>query len=239
MILLTREQAKKIDQLAIEQLGIPGAVLMENAGRATAELLLQLGCAGSVIICCGKGNNGGDGFVIARYLESHLIPVEILLFAQPEELSPTAKLNYDILQRLGLPVQICPQPDIAELKLKLKKAKWIVDALFGTGLEGEVRAPFAEIIQAINSSSAKTIAVDIPSGLDCDTGTPLGCAVMAQYTTTFVASKKGFTNPEGMLYVGNLRVIDIGIPHRFILQSGIVEKTINMGDDLLDVAAGL
>ncbi|MFN3306764.1 MAG: SDR family NAD(P)-dependent oxidoreductase [Candidatus Kapaibacteriota bacterium] len=97
----------------------------------------------------------------------------------------------------------------------------------------------AEIIQAINDSPAKTIAVDIPSGLDCDTGLPLGCVVMAQYTTTFIGSKKGFTHTEAMRYVGKLRVIDIGIPKRFILQSGIVENTICMDDDLTDVAAGL
>src|SRR6266566_4877690 len=106
MTTLTRAQVRELDRRAIEEYGVPGIVLMENAGRGAAELLLALGARGPVVICCGKGNNGGDGFVIARHLDNHGIPVRILLFAPPEDLSGDAAINYRIVERSRLPISV-------------------------------------------------------------------------------------------------------------------------------------
>src|SRR5262249_13308641 len=148
---------------------------------------------GPVVICCGKGNNGGDGFVIARHLDIHSVPVKVLLFSQPEALTGDAAVNYGIISKAGLPIKTHSGPTVAEdvLRGEFSTAAWIVDALFGTGLSGPLRAPFDGIVEAINASAARVLAVDIPSGLDCDSGQPLGPTVKATHTATFVAMKKG------------------------------------------------
>jgi NAD(P)H-hydrate epimerase len=202
---LTRKQVRAIDRRAIEELGVPGVVLMENAGRGAAEVLLSLGARGPVLVCCGKGNNGGDGFVIARHLDNRDLAVRVLLFANPEELTGDAAINCTIIRRSGVPLEVRSGPP-------LEPAEWIVDALFGTGLAGAVRPPFDGVIAAINASGAKVLAVDIPSGLDCDTGEPLGPTVRADHTVTFVAAKKGFENPASQQWVGAIHVVDIGAP---------------------------
>jgi NAD(P)H-hydrate epimerase len=202
---LTRDQVRALDRRAAEEFGVPGVVLMENAGRGAAEVLLSLGARGPVLVCCGKGNNGGDGLVIARHLDNRGLLVRVLLFAKPEELTGDAAINFTIIQRSRVPWEVrnCPPLDAAE---------WIVDALFGTGLAGAVRPPFDGVIAAINASGAKVLAVDIPSGLDCDTGEPLGPTVRADHTVTFVAAKKGFENPASQQWVGAIHVVDIGAP---------------------------
>ncbi|MCI0465221.1 MAG: NAD(P)H-hydrate epimerase [Gemmataceae bacterium] len=211
---LSRQQVRELDRQAIEEFGVPGVVLMENAGRGAAELLLALGIHGRVVICCGKGNNGGDGFVIARHLDNHGIPVQVLLFSRPEELTGDAALNYQILVRAQLPITVHAEAslDAEAVGRGLAGADWIVDALFGTGLSGAVRRPFDELIVAINATPARVLAVDIPSGLDCDTGQPLGPTVRAQHTGTFVAPKKGFTNPAAAAWLGQVHVLGIGAP---------------------------
>ena len=213
-MILSREQVRAIDRRAIDEFGVPGVVLMENAGRGAAEVLLSLGARGPVVICCGKGNNGGDGFVIARHLDNRGVPVRVLLFADPATLTGDAALNHDILSRSGVPLDVSAGPvvDEAALRQELAVAEWVVDALFGTGLAGLVRPPFDRVIAAINASGAKVLAVDIPSGLDCDTGQPLGPTVRAQHTVTFVAEKKGFANPAAREWTGAVHVADIGAP---------------------------
>jgi NAD(P)H-hydrate epimerase len=187
---------------------------MENAGRGAAELLLALGSRGPVVICCGKGNNGGDGFVIARHLDNRRVPVHVLLFCSPDELTGDAAINYQIIHRSGQPITVYAQKDcdLSAVRRELATAEWVVDALFGTGLSGPVRAPFDQIITAINESKARVLAVDIPSGLDCDTGRPLGATVRAHHTATFVAQKKGFAEPSAREWLGEVHVIDIGAP---------------------------
>jgi NAD(P)H-hydrate epimerase len=218
-MLLSRDEVRAIDRRAIEEFGVPGVVLMENAGRGTAELLLALGVAGSVVVCCGKGNNGGDGFVIARHLDNHGVAVKVLLFARPEELAGDAAVNYGIVHRAGLPVTVHaePAPDWDAVRLDLATADWVVDALFGTGLRGPVRAPFDRLIEVLNASPARILAVDIPSGLDCDTGQPLGPTVRAHHTATFVALKKGFAEPDAKRWLGQVHVLPIGAPRRSLL----------------------
>ena len=211
---LSREEVRALDRRAIEELGVPGVVLMENAGRGAAEVLIALGVPGPVAVCCGKGNNGGDGFVIARHLENRGLLVKVLLFARPEELTGDAAINYHIIARSGLPVRICAENTVDELALtqELARSAWIVDALFGTGLTGAVRPPLDRVIAVINASGAQVLAVDIPSGLDCDTGEPLGPTVRADHTVTFAAQKKGFSNPAARQWLGQVHVVDIGAP---------------------------
>ncbi len=131
---LSREQARALDRKVIDEAGVPGVVLMENAGRGAAELLLRLGVKETVLVCCGKGNNGGDGFVIARWLDNAGATVRVLLFARPEDLSGDAAIMYRIIERNGPPIEILPNLD-----RPLEPAEWVVDALFGSGLRGPMR----------------------------------------------------------------------------------------------------
>ena len=211
---LSRKEVRDLDRRAIEEYGVPGVVLMENAGRGSAELLFSLGVQGPVVICCGKGNNGGDGFVIARHLDIRQVPVKVLLFGKPADLAGDAAINYRIIAKAGLLIESMElEPlDNQELHQELAAAEWIVDALFGTGLTGPVRPPFAQVVTALNDRSAKVLAVDIPSGLDCDTGQPLGPTIRADHTATFVAQKIGFANPAAQEWLGQVHVLDIGIP---------------------------
>ncbi len=215
---LSREQVRALDRRAIEEFGVPGVVLMENAGRGAAEVLMGLDCKGPAVICCGKGNNGGDGFVIARHLDNRQIPVRVLLFADPGRLEGDAAVNYQIIARSGLHISVYDGEisNDSKLRSELTLAEWIVDALFGTGLTGPVRQPFDRIIQCINESNRRVLAVDIPSGLDCDTGQPLGPTVRAEHTVTFVAEKKGFANPLTKNWTGQVHVVDIGAPRRLL-----------------------
>ena len=211
---LSRAEVRAIDRRAIEEFGVPGVVLMENAGRGAAERLLALGARGPVAICCGKGNNGGDGFVIARHLDNHGAEVRILLAARPEELTGDAAIHFRIVERSRLPLSVLDLANLDQVDLarQLTGCEWIVDALFGTGLQGPVRPPFDRIIAAINASGARVLAVDIPSGLDCDTGQPQGPTIRADHTVTFVAPKLGFAAPVAQPWIGQVHVADIGCP---------------------------
>jgi len=215
---LSREQTRELDRRAIEEFGVPSLVLMENAGRGAAELLLSLGVHGPVAICCGKGNNGGDGLVIARHLDNHGVGVNVHLFAQPKELSPDAAIHWRIVTRSSISARVWTNGTIDETELarELALSEWVVDALFGTGLTGPVRPPFDRVIAAINASPARVLAVDIPSGLDCDTGEPMGPTIRAAHTATFLAAKKGYDNPASRSWLGKIHVIDIGAPSRFL-----------------------
>ncbi len=214
---LTRDQVRDIDARAIAEYGLPGIVLMENAGRGTAELLIRLGAGGGVAICAGKGNNGGDGYVIARHLELRGIAASVLLFCQPTELTGDAAINYHVLEAARLPLGVMgASPDVAELDRQLAAADWIVDALLGTGTRGTIREPYLTAIAAINRAGRKVLAVDLPSGMDCDTGQPLGACVRADHTATFVARKIGFEAPGAERFTGQVHVIDIGVPKRLL-----------------------
>jgi NAD(P)H-hydrate epimerase len=214
---LTREEVRAFDKHAIEQLGIPSLVLMENAGRGAAEVLRSLGVHGQVVIVCGKGNNGGDGLVIARHLANAGIDVLALLFARPEDLSIDAAVHWNIAEKLHLPAQVWADRQLDETKLAalFGAADWIVDALFGTGLTGPVRTPLDRVIALANASTAHRLAVDIPTGLDADTGEALGAAVRAEHTVTFVAPKIGFRNPSAAAFLGCVHVTDIGVAYSF------------------------
>jgi NAD(P)H-hydrate epimerase len=215
---ITRDQVRALDRRAIEEYGVPGVVLMENAGRGAAECLIRLGVHGRVVVCCGKGNNGGDGFVIARHLDIQDVPVSVLLFAEPKELAGDAAVNHDIARRAGIAIEAYPGPalPLAQIRERLATAEWVIDALLGTGLRERVEAPLDQVVEAINASPARILAVDVPSGLDCNTGEPLGACVRAQHTVTFVAPKLGFAKPAAKPWLGQVHVVDIGAPRKLI-----------------------
>jgi NAD(P)H-hydrate epimerase len=213
---LSREQARSLDRRAIEELGMPGVVLMENAGRNIAELLRALGARRTVAICCGPGNNGGDGFVIARHLDNAGIPVLVLLFSPPDKLTGDALVNHRILTNGGVQVATMLDPVEETLRQQLSQAEWIVDALFGSGQRGALRPPFDRVVRAMNESRARILAVDLPSGLDCDTGEPQGVTVRAHQTATIAASKRGFAAPHAAEWTGAIHVIDMGVPRRLL-----------------------
>ena len=214
IVLMTSSQMRELDRQAIDVVGIPGAVLMESAGRACAQVVKGYFSAdgeGRVAVFCGKGNNGGDGFVTARHLVSADHDVDVFLLAEPAQIQGDAALNLGILERLGVPVKTLLGED------DLREIDWdeydvIVDALLGTGLSTEISGLMAEVIEHINAASCPVVAVDIPSGLSADTGQPLGIAVRAQKTVTFAYPKPGQVLYPGAEYTGELVVADIGIP---------------------------
>jgi NAD(P)H-hydrate epimerase len=214
---LTRSQVRSIDAKAIAEYGLPGIVLMENAGRGAAEILVELDAHGPVVICAGKGNNGGDGFVIARHLELFGVETRVLLFCDPHELAGDAATNFHVLVRAQQRLDVLGKsPDAAALDQKLSAADWIVDALLGTGMQGSIREPYLAVIEAINRSGKKVFAVDLPSGMDCDTGQPLGACIRADHTATFVARKIGFDAPGAQKLTGQIHVVGIGVPQRLL-----------------------
>jgi NAD(P)H-hydrate epimerase len=203
---------------------VPLLTLMENAGSAVAEFARSAyPTAKTFGIICGKGNNGGDGFVIARHLDNFGWPVKVLLFAKPSELAGDAAVMFEIVKRSGLKIEYFAAnavrfEDYLNDELTNFGDGWIVDALFGTGLSGAVREPFDRVIAAINASPAPVLAVDIPSGLDCDTGQPLGIAVRADVTATFVDRKAGFFAEEAQPWLGEVHVLEIGAPRALVAQ---------------------
>lgn len=214
---LTRKQARSIDRLAIEEYGMSGLVLMENAGRGCTDILCQQGVAGPVVICCGKGNNAGDGFVIARHLDLRGRQAKVLLCTSPDKLLGDAATNYRILACTEVPI-VAIDSDMSQKNIlaHLAGADWIVDALLGTGSQGEPRPPLDKMIELLNSQSCRKLAVDLPSGLDCDSGQPASCTFRANHTCTFVAYKPGLLAASAEQYVGKIHVLDIGVPRKLI-----------------------
>ena len=229
---LTRAQVRDLDRRATEEFGLPGVVLMENAGRGAADLLTRLNPDRlPTVILCGPGNNGGDGFVMARHLDNRGWPVTVWL-VRPEagrsfgfaraaaavdrKLSPDCAVNAEAWAH-ARPLKTNDQPGPAwteALVADVQAAGWVVDALFGTGLTRPPEAPFDEFIPFLNASGKPVLAVDVPTGLDCDTGRPLGHAVKAAHTATFVAPKRGFAAAADWL--GEVHVVDIGAPRALV-----------------------
>lgn len=217
---LTRAEVRSIDRRAAEEFGLPGLVLMENAGRGAAEWLAPR-VGGRALILCGPGNNGGDGGVVARHLDLQNVPVHVIWLAEADRLAPDAALQHGILARSRIPQECWPGPiDRARLGDLLAKADWVVDALFGTGLSRPVEGPARDVIETINAVHDRVLALDLPSGLDADTGLPLGLAVHAAATATFVAPKVGFARPEAYAYTGQVEVFGIGVPRCLLEEFG-------------------
>jgi len=218
---LKRDEVREIDRKAIEEYEIPGIILMENAGRNVVEEILKMlpdPDKAKVAIFCGKGNNGGDGFVIARHLYNRGVNVSVYITTQISNVltDGDASTNLKILLNMNLEIKELQEGDIDEIGEELQGCNIIVDAIFGTGLSGEVREPARSLIMKINESNMPVVSVDIPSGLDCDEGVVLGAAVKAAKTVTFVAAKTGFFKECGREYTGELIVSEISVPKELI-----------------------
>lgn len=218
---LTRDQARELDRRATAEYGIPSLVLMESAGRGLADRLLQFGpglpSGTHVVICCGRGNNAGDGFVLARHLDLRGVPMRVLIWGDPAELKGDAATNYQILSKSDVSTEIFADGhNPARLSRLLADASWIVDALLGTGSRGAPRPPLDAVIRKLNEHAAPKLAVDLPSGLDCDTGVAADPTIVAAHTLTFVACKPGFLAPGADRFTGQVHVLDIGAPRKLV-----------------------
>jgi len=212
---LTREEVRALDRFAIDRLGIPGVMLMENAGRQTADAVEEFlgGAAGRrVAVVTGAGNNGGDGYVIARHLGLRGAEVVVFLVVPADRISGDAAVNLGILSALGQDVRTVTGEALGALGGELAGFDVVVDAVGGTGIRGALRGDLAVAVEQINAAARPVVAVDIPTGLDCDTGAAAGAVVRAVVTVTFLARKKGFDAPGAGEYAGRVRVADIGIP---------------------------
>jgi hydroxyethylthiazole kinase-like uncharacterized protein yjeF len=226
MKVATAEEMQELDRKAIETYRIPGIVLMENAGRGAADVIsnsfpeIQ---KKKIAIIAGKGNNGGDGFVIARYLLNQGIYVRVYLLTDPKGLRGDAETNFSIFHRMkGEVISVPSSKDYIKVKRDLEKFDILVDGIFGTGLDAEVRGYYREVIDHLNTLQRPIVAIDIPSGLDANTGKPLGTAIRASLTITFGLPKIGLLISPGLDYVGKkVKVIDIGIPKRLVEEEKI------------------
>ncbi|MBN1362224.1 MAG: NAD(P)H-hydrate epimerase [Sedimentisphaerales bacterium] len=215
---MSRDEVRAVDRWAIEQIGVPGVVLMENAGRSCAELVrekLRDVAQPQVCIFCGTGNNGGDGYVVARHLLNSAVTVRVAICGDAAKVHGDARINLNILTQMGCPItQLDPEDAnlAATVRTVAGQANLVVDALFGTGLQGQLKGPCVKLIEAINALGFPVLSVDIPSGLDCDSGEPLGTAIRAAWTVTFVAVKRGFAaGPAASAYTGHVYVASIGV----------------------------
>ena len=209
----TAAEMKAIDRTAIEKYDVPAALLMENAGAAVAKEIFKSVKFGNAIVVAGYGNNGGDGFVIARLLLKKGFSVSVLLAGRPRPFSNETGNNFKTLLDAGCaPRAIYDVASMEKAFAGLPRCGLIVDALFGIGIKGPLDAFYIALIEKINSSGANIIAVDLPSGLDADEGTPCPSAVRASKTITFGLPKAGFNNEASKSYTGEVIVADIGIP---------------------------
>lgn len=216
---LSTQQVREIDRTVLEQFAIPGLILMENAARNAAEIIyreLQPPAKTRVVILCGPGNNGGDGFVVARHLDNAGVPTTVVLADVAAKSIGDAGVNLAIWQRMGGPL-IEAAADSAIAQTHIQSADVIVDALLGTGARGAPRGTAAELVRYANAPPrAQRIAIDIPSGLDADTGTVHEPCFRAHLTITFVAAKTGFANANAAAVLGHVIVADIGAPRALI-----------------------
>ncbi|GAB4324477.1 MAG: NAD(P)H-hydrate dehydratase [Candidatus Zixiibacteriota bacterium] len=219
----TAAQMRSIDSRAIDGMGIPSLTLMENAGRAVAEIIRDEVCGGEVAGCrigivCGRGNNGGDGFVVGRYLRSWDAHVTIYLVGTPDRLKGDAHVNYKRATSEGIVVTPIDSHDTVP---NFDGCELLVDALFGTGFRGPIEGTAQEVVEAMNRSGLRIISVDNASGVDSDTGASVGSVVNAYCTISLACSKRGQWLWPGRSHVGRLRVVDIGIPPEAIAAEGI------------------
>jgi NAD(P)H-hydrate epimerase len=214
MFPLTRKQVREVDRLSIEKYKIPGIVLMENAARGAIEVAIDMLPAPTnqkILILCGGGNNGGDGLAIARHLHNHGHQILVGLCTDPTKYQGDALINWRIIEAMNL-----PRLSWESAFVQFPSPNLIIDAIFGTGLTEAPRPPFREIVARVELTGRPILSIDIPSGLDCDTGQPLGPCIRANRTVTFVAQKVGFEKPGAKELTGTVTVADIGCPREAI-----------------------
>jgi len=203
---VTTAQMREVDRRAIEDIGIPSAILMEQAGIEIARHVMKMLDNGEVLCLAGSGNNGGDGFVAARHLHNQGIGVRVFFSSDPSRMSQETRTNFDILPCLNIPVT-------SNLEHALKApTSLVLDALIGVGLTGTLRAKTQEIINKVNQADLTVVAADTPSGLNCDTGEILGTAIHASLTVTIGLPKRGFFLGKGPAITGELVLAPIFPP---------------------------
>jgi len=220
---LTRDAARRLDAAAQERFGIPSLLLMENAASGICRELVDMGETGRVLIVCGPGNNGGDGIALARHLDGAGVDAFVALTAAPRDDVGDAATNLRILERMAVDVIDASEDDAVERLSAAGEASVIVDALFGTGLTRPIEGRMAEIVRWINDRAgegARVVSIDIPSGLDADTGEAAGVVVRADATVTMVAPKVGFDALEAQAWLGEVRVVGIGTPRALLEELG-------------------
>ncbi len=229
---VTAAQMREIDRRTIEEFGIPGYELMEKAGRAVAEETAKLAgpAPKKILILAGKGNNGGDGLVAARYLHQEGYAVQVFLFSEGKKLKADPARNFVANAKLGIRTRVVgahfdwdmfigarlPRPVQGGETPPLQDWDVVIDALFGVGLDKPIHEPYRGLIERLNQEKKKVLSVDIPSGLDADTGEILGVCVRAAVTVTMGVPKKGFYEREGSSVTGRIVVADIGFPQELI-----------------------
>ncbi len=209
-LVFSRDALRDIDRESVDEYQIPSVVLMENAAKGASDVIMNSTNAAlwtNIVIICGSGNNGGDGYALARHLTNKGCFVTIVEVGKPK--SDDAIINATVCTKMGIKLiawekSLPPQPTI------------IIDAIFGTGLDRVIEGIYANVIEAVNENSAPCIALDIPSGLDCDSGEPLGGCIEASMTVSFVGRKKGFSNESAQRFIGEVVVSDIGCPHSLL-----------------------
>ncbi len=229
----TAAEMRALDQATIDQIGLPGAVLMETAGRAVAAAVrAALGDAGDrlVVIVCGGGNNGGDGFVVARVLRAAGIATEAHLVVARAQVGGDARRHLDAHERSGGAVFEATDDGLVALGAALARARVVVDAVLGTGLTRPVAGHLARVIEHINRAPGLRLAVDLPSGLSADTGHPLGAAVRAHRTVTMALPKLGIVTAPGFAWAGAVEVAEIGIPRALIDAASIRAALVEAAD---------
>jgi hydroxyethylthiazole kinase-like uncharacterized protein yjeF len=220
----TAKEMQNIDKRTIEVYHIPGIVLMENAGLRVVEALEEtcedLPCL-KVAVIAGKGNNGGDGFVVARHLENRGVSTRVFLLAQKSDLTGDAKKNLESIVKIGLDIEEIRENDMQGFETKIRDFDILIDAILGTGLHAKVKGYYRDIIEIINRSGKPVVSIDIPSGLSSDTGEVLGEHIRADMTVTFALPKRGHVLYPSAKSVGELRIVDISIPQKAIDEEGI------------------
>ena len=220
MKFVTAADMCEIDRRAIEEFGIPSLLLMENAGIACAGEVMRLSklkkCR--VVIFCGKGNNGGDGFAAARQLANQGYPVHVFYFERPSAMKQDPAVHFRILEKMKVPLSDCSEkPDWQMMKEVLRRSKIAVDALFGTGLSKPVEGLWKSAIELINEAKVRVVAVDIPSGLNADTGEVMGACIRAKVTVALGLPKKAFAFKQSKRYTGRIVIADISIPKKLLV----------------------
>lgn len=220
MLALSRVKVREVDAVAMDEYSLPGIVLMENAGRNASEAIVRLFDSISdqdVVVVVGPGNNGGDGLVIARYLELAGAKVRVVLASPAQRFRGDSLTNLEIINRSGIN-QVCLAGAVAEQwQNALLSATCVIDAILGTGATDAARGDSKVAIESILGRMKidprpRVISIDVPSGFDCDRGVPCGPCVCANETLTFVASKQGFKTNGAEIYTGRIQIVDIGVP---------------------------
>jgi NAD(P)H-hydrate epimerase len=209
--LVTSDEMRQIDKSTIEQYGVPSLILMERAGLSVAQKVRELYKTGKIIVLCGKGNNGGDGLVVARILQNWGYRVKAFLLGEKVSLSPDCEVQYKIAKKFNVPIELKSAISSSALHGAI-----IIDAIFGTGLNKPVGKNLVEIFNMANNSSSPVFSIDIASGISADTGEVLGAAIKADYTITFGLPKLGHILYPGADYSGKLFVEDIGFPPQLL-----------------------